>query len=1123
MFRSMPFRLYLGLGIAVLLVLIVGYVSIASMQREESEANRVTHSNKVINLVRQIRHEVSQLRGARRAYWSTGDYKYLEPWDKVRIIVPNQLDNLAELISDNATQIVNVRRLDSLVTQLLAFWIDEGKIDPAKGKEADAKMLVEEEKRLTNIYAQFEIVKGEEQRLLTLKEDEVQKFNQQTKTILYTGIGILLVIVLLLVSSILQVLRSRYKAGLKLESNLAEMERLNQVAYDKNWTLEGFGYVNNRIQGVESTQLLAEKIIHALVEYLELPAGVIYFFDEKSKELSMVADVSAGSSSAKKFKLGEGIVGNAALSKTPSLVKHIPPSYWRVDTGLGEISGNGQIMCVPLWVNGKLKGLIELGCFDNFNSLQQSLLNNIGDVLAIAINSAKSRDKIDQLLQELQEQQEELQQTNDELSQQTEELQASEEELRAQENELKQINIELNERNRIIEEARKNLTLKAKELEESSQYKSEFLANMSHELRTPLNSILILAKLMSDNNEGNLTKKQVEYATIIGKLGKDLLTLINNILDLSKIEAGKIELEIEDVPLHEIKLDLEQLFKVVASEKKVNLVIEIAKNAPKTIRSDRQKLEQVLKNLMSNAFKFTPPGGIITVSFGNKNRFQKDLLEISVSDTGIGISDDKQQLIFEAFRQADGSTSRKYGGTGLGLSISKELVKLLGGRLEVFSAEGKGSTFTVILPHSFAQQASNEIPVEVALLKAYEASEHSQLADDKANIGPDDKVMLIIEDDINFATITRDFARDKGYKVIVALQGDIGFLYAKQFKPNAIILDIQLPVMDGWTLLKKFKADPELKDIPIHIISAFDDNRLKHAGVLAYLKKPVDLEGLEQAFGLIAKHIDAEVKRILIVSKNHFQEEELHHLFLAKDHKVEFRQVQTLDTAIDAITSQRYDCAIVNVGHGIDISAAQKLSEQLHNLHFPMIIYLDEDINTDEEIQLRKISDVIVRHSGTAHNRLIDELELFLYKMQESGKNTTVLQQPVVANASLHQKKILLVDDDMRNVFALSAVLEANQMQVAIASDGKESLEQLKMHNDIDLVLMDIMMPEMDGYEAMKRIRNDMKLSLPIIAVTAKAMVGDREKCIAAGASDYITKPLDMNKLLSLMRVWLTK
>jgi signal transduction histidine kinase/DNA-binding response OmpR family regulator len=1120
----MPFKLYLGLGIAVLLVLIVGYVSITSMQREEKEAKLVTHSNKVINLVRQIRHELSQLKSARRLYWATGNYHYMEPWEKVSTTIPTQLDQLAEMVSDDAVQTRNVQRLDAQISHVLTYWAHEGKVDLNAGKEAEVRLLVEEEKRLDDVYTQFELTKGEEQRILLMRENEVIQYNRQTRTILYVGVAILLLVVLLLVNSILQVLRSRYKAGKTLQSNLDEMAKLNQVAYDKNWTLEGFSYVNNRIQWVESTQVLADKIIHALVEYLEVPAGAIYFFKEEEQELEMVAAVSVGRASIKKFKLGEGIVGNAAMQKMPSLIKHIPPSYWRVVTGLGEITGNGQIMCVPLWVNGELKGLIELGCFDSFTPLQQTLLNNIGDMLGTAINSAQARDKIETLLQEVQEQQEELQQANDELSRQTEELLASEEELRAQENELKQVNIELNERNNLIEEARKNLSVKAKELEASSRYKSEFLANMSHELRTPLNSILILAKLMSDNKDGNLTNKQVEYATIIGKSGKDLLALINNILDLSKIEAGKIELEIEDVILEDVKSDLEQLFKVVASEKKVQLSIEMAKTAPKQIRSDKQKLEQVLKNLLSNAFKFTPAGGSISVAIGNKNQFQKDWLEISVSDTGIGISDDKQQLIFEAFQQADGSTSRKYGGTGLGLSISKELVRLLGGKIEVFSEEGKGSTFTLTLPRVFEMKNEEKVPEEVALLKAYEASEESQLEDDKANIGHDDKVMLIIEDDVNFATITRDFARAKGYKVIMALRGDIGFLYAKQFKPTAIILDIQLPVMDGWTLLKKFKANAELKDIPVHIISAFDDNRLKHAGVLAYLKKPVDMEGLEQAFGLISKHIDADEKKILIVSDNHFHEEELEHLFKEKDHQVSFEQVRSIQSAAEKIAVSKYDCVIVNVEQNIDIHAAQQMSEQLHNKELPLIIYLDEDISSEEELQLRKISDVIVRHSGTANSRLIDELELFLYKMHElDHKTTPAAHTSVAANVSLQQKKILVVDDDMRNVFALSAVLESNQMEVVIASDGKESLDQLKKHKDIDLVLMDIMMPEMDGYEAMKLIRNDLKLTLPIIAVTAKAMVGDREKCIAAGASDYIAKPLDMQKLLSLMRVWLTK
>lgn len=1134
MFRSLPFKLYAGLTLAVLLVLIVGFVSINAIQREDEQAELVKHTNKVINRVRQVRYELFQLRGARRAYWATGNARYMNEWSKEVVIIPNRIKDLEELVTDNPVQVINVRGLDSLVSQLLDYWSSEGKIVSLQQKEVFAGIVAKEETILSKLYAQFETVKLEEQRLLSIREKEAADYNKRTRTIIYWGIGILLVVVLLLINSILQVLKSKYKAGIKLQNNLAEMERVNQLAHDKNWILEGVSYINNRIQGVESTTILADKMINALVEYLELPAGVIYFFDTKEAQLFTVASVSVGASSKKVYKTGEGIVGNAALSKTPVLIKDIPPSYWKVESALGEITGNGEIMCIPLWENGKLKGLIELGCFGSFTNLQQSLLNSVGDVLAVAINSYQSRDKIDMLLEELQEQQEELQQTNEELSRQAEELQASEEELKAQEQELKQINIELQERNAIIENARHTLAGKAKELEAASLYKSEFLANMSHELRTPLNSILILAKLMADNNKKNLTEKQVEYAKIIGKSGKDLLNLINDILDLSKIEAGKIELSIQPVTLAEIVTDIRELFTVVAAEKKVNFNINLATDAPAVIDTDKQRIEQVIKNLLSNAFKFTPKDGNISLLFSNKNKFSEKILAISVSDTGIGISEEKQQLIFEAFQQADGTTSRKYGGTGLGLSISKELVKLLGGRIEVFSEEGRGSTFTVLLPYKYGEADTYVLSdsEDIAMVQRQEVSSmHNSITDDRESIRPGDKVILIIEDDVNFATITRDIAREKGYKTIVALQGDEGLLYAKRYRPAAIILDMQLPVMDGWTLLKKFKADTLLKNVPVHIISAFDDNRLEHAGVLAYLKKPINAEALEKAFATLQHHIEAELKRVLIVSGVHFDDHDLYQMFQEKNHRVVFDQAYTIIETAEKLKKGRYDCIIINIGNTIGIHETRQIRQLAHDPELPVIICLDKDITTEDEMQLKKVSNVIVQHAATANSRLIDELELFLYKMRKEGTGQGIADAPgvipvpiMINDTVLVNKKVLLVDDDMRNVFALSAILESGHMNVIAASDGKEALTLLQDHTDIDIVLMDIMMPEMDGYEAMERIRKDLKLlKIPIIAVTAKAMTGDRDKCIAAGASDYITKPIDMKKLFSVMRVWLTK
>lgn len=1138
MIRSLPLRLYSGLGIAVLLVFLVGFITIDSLDKQAKEAELVRHTHRAISHVRDVRFSIMQIRGGRRSYWVTGQPHDMDAYEKGVTFIPNRLIELREFVKDNASQVMNVIKLDSLITDLMRYWRTDGVVTPNMPTEAFKNIVLQEEKRMEQIYKQLEKVKILEEDLLVKREAVVAGYNDRTKLILYVGISVLMIVVLLLINAVIQTLKSRYKAGLRLQSTLEETERASKMAQEKNWVLEGMSYINNRLQVVDSSSELANRIITALVQYLEVPAGVIYFIDQKNEKLVTAASVAVSGSSRKTFVIGEGIVGNAANAKTVSIIKNIPPDYWKVDSSLGQVTGNGEIACVPLWMNDELKGLIELGCFSNFSELQISLLKSCSDILSAAINSYQSRDKINQLLDELQEQkealleqQEELRQTNDELSRQAEELQASEEELKTQEEELKQINLELKERNEAIENARQALTLKAKELENTSRYKSEFLANMSHELRTPLNSVLILAKLLADNNTQNLNTKQIEYANIIYKSGNDLLQLINDILDLSKIESGKVDLMIEDVSIESISSDISQLFSVVAADKQINFTIEAGAGIPTTIQTDKQRLLQVIKNLLSNAFKFTPAEGRISLGFHVDANTSDPKLAISVTDTGIGISPDKQQLIFEAFQQADGSTSRKYGGTGLGLSISRELMKLLGGNIEVKSEMNKGSVFTLLLPFAYTSTAPvrteiavDDVVLQELILPFENIREQSTVADDRAQLKAGEKLMLIIEDDVNFATIIRDYARHKGYQVVIALEGDEGLYYARRYKPNAIILDIQLPVMDGWTILKHIRADENLRNIPVHIISAFDDNRLQNADIMAYLKKPIDAESLEKAFGMLGEHIRKGLKQVLIISAVHFEEHDLHQLASEKDYKLHFEQVTTVSDAADLIGKNPYDCIIIHIGGVIQLEEAKHISTHLADKKLPIIIHLDEEISTADEMHFRKISGIIIRSAVTANNRLLDELELFLHKMQDVDAKIEGKPLSTVNDSTLVHKKILVVDDDMRNVFALSAVLESNKMQVLAASDGRESLEQLKKYPDTDLVLMDIMMPEMDGYEAMQRIRKELKMvDLPIIALTAKAMAGDRDKCIAAGASDYITKPVDMQKLLSLMRVWLTK
>lgn len=1136
--KSLPFKLYAGLGLAIAIVVFYSIFILMALQKQVEQSNLVKKDISLLQNLRDIRYNISQMRASRRIYWLTKNEPSLNSYHEGKAIVPNRMFEFKNEVISNQSLSENFSLLEKEILSLFTFWENRGKMSVDLSKEKVTELTIEEEKMLTTIFNLFDTIKAIANKELAYNENQLLTSNIQTKQIVIIGISLLMLVVLILVNAVVATLKSRIRAGFKLQNSLAEMEKINFEAAENNWVLQGVHTINQNIQSATDTNDLSSDIINSVVNYLELPAGAIYMYEEETKLLKMVASVSVSSSVIRSFEIGEGIVGNAAMKPKLSITKGIPLDYWKIQSALGATSGKGQIVCLPLWVGNKLKALIELGNLNEFSDKQLRLLETVSNSLATSINVRQSRLKITALLERVQEQQEEmtqqheeLRQTNEELSRQAEALIASEEELKTQEEELRQMNAELQERNNMIDNSQQALLIKANELEATSKYKSEFLANMSHELRTPLNSVLILAKLLSDNNSNNLLPKQIEYANIIHKSGSDLLNLINDILDLSKIEAGKIDLLIEDISIDSILHDLQQLFTVVAAEKGIIYAVHKDNNTPSSIKTDKQRVEQILKNLLSNAFKFTPKGGTVSINIENRDQFNRKRIGISVIDSGIGISSEKQQLIFDAFQQADGSTSRQYGGTGLGLSISKELVRLLGGEIELKSESGKGSCFTILLPHEVAIEEKIEeiVMPELDNTSLENVVNQKLIIDDRNQLDNKDRLMLIIEDDVNFATILMDFARIKGFKVIVALKGDEGLAYAYQYHPDAIILDMQLPVIDGWSILKRIKADKELKNIPVHIISAFDDNQLHTSGALAYLKKPVDKEGLEKAFENISSFLKENIKKVLIISASHFKEDLLQQLFQEKQLDISFKQVKTISDAKMSLQSDSYDCIIADIGNKVTdgINNLLELQDDIRKSEIPVIVYLDADISPADELQLKKLSSVIVRESPAVLNRLKDEMDLFLFKVSEINETNiseSANQNFDINDGTLVGKRVLLVDDDMRNVFALTNVLEIQKMIVTPASDGKESLDLLTNMPAFDLVLMDIMMPEMDGYEAIKRIREDLKMTkLPIIALTAKAMSGDREKCLAVGASDYITKPVDIQKLLSLMRVWVSK
>ncbi|MFE3868850.1 response regulator [Flavobacterium sp. LS2P90] len=732
--------------------------------------------------------------------------------------------------------------------------------------------------------------------------------------------------------------------------------------------------------------------------------------------------------------------------------------------------------------------------------------------------------------EELQMQQEELRQLNEELEQQAQNLKQQQEELQMTNEELEEQTQSLEEKNKEVEASRNDIEQKTKQLEISSKYKSEFLANMSHELRTPLNSLLILSKDLSENRKKNLDDVQVESAEIIYKSGHDLLVLINEVLDLSKIEAGKMSINIEKIALKNFTDDLLRDFTHQAEQKELKLVCRLSADLPEFIHTDAQRLNQILKNLLSNAIKFTEKGSV-TISI---DRNTATTLNISVSDTGIGISEDKQTAIFEAFQQAEGGTSRKYGGTGLGLSISRELAKLLEAEIKLSSELNQGSTFSLIIPLEIhpEQEAVSTATVKPILYTPRSKNDenylnYSTIEDDRNTIIKDDKVVLIIEDDRNFAAILLKQANKKGFKCLSAASGEDGLVLASKYKPQAIILDMGLPGIKGLQVLHELKANPAVRHIPVHIISA-NDRSLEpiREGAVEYLMKPISKDGLEEAFNRIENFVNRKIKNLLIIEDNKNARKAMKILIGNGD--VKCYEAATGKEALELYEKNNIDCIILDIGlpdmSGFDL--IQKLEDiKGHNMP-PIIVYTGKELTKEENDLLHIYAESIIIKGVKSEERLLDETALFLHR---TISNLPKSKQLIINNlhdkdAIFHSKKILLVDDDMRNVFALSKILQERGMEVIKSENGKKALETLDTHADIDMVLMDIMMPEMDGYEAMKRIRSQVKFrNLPVIALTAKAMKDDKQKCINAGANDYITKPIDIERLLSLMRVWLSK
>jgi signal transduction histidine kinase/CheY-like chemotaxis protein len=900
---------------------------------------------------------------------------------------------------------------------------------------------------------------------------------------------------------------------------------------------------------------VAQLLLSELTPLIGAQHGTFYIA-EKTEEtvLKLLAGYATDNraDTPKQFRIGQGLVGQCAKERARILATNVPKEYIRINSSLGG-AAPVSIVVLPVLFEGDVKAAIELASFGQFSDVHLAFLDQLTQSIGIVLNTIAATMRTEQLLQQSQALAEELQS-------QQQQLQTTNEELQEKAQLLAEQKTEVETKNQEVEQAKKALEEKAEQLSLTSKYKSEFLANMSHELRTPLNNLLILARMLSENTDKNLTSRQVKFAETIHTSGTDLLALISDILDLSKIESGKMDVEIGGVRFVELQDYCSKTFRHVADGKGLEFTIDLGRMlSSEVMHTDAKRLQQVLKNLLSNALKFTDHGSVyLNIDRANSGwtpghptlSRAKSVIAFTVSDTGIGIHTDKQRIIFEAFQQADGTTSRKYGGTGLGLSISRELARLLGGEIRLQSVPNVGSTFTLYLPQTYIaplqvpksealkttpvmlEQAAVVQPEEVDMilrspsLTDDELVEDLVIDDDRNILQPGDSPLLIVEDDITFARILLDMAHDRGLKALVALRGGNAISLAREFKPGAITLDINLPDIAGWTILDRLKHDAGTRHIPVHIISGDEDRRRGLAlGAMTYLEKSVPNDSLLQAFAAIEHSAQTRVKKLLVVCPDEVEREDISDVLAGPD--LEIIEAATGGEAM-AIIREHLDGIVIHLP--ADDSGSLRLVEDIQVSVSPsvppMIILSTRVMSETEELDFSHFARASVLRRARTLEDLLDQSVLLLHRdeMSLSPDQRRILQQLRETDSALIGKTVLVVDDDVRNIFALTSLLEDHKLRVMHAENGRSGIDLLRSNPNIDLVLMDIMMPGMDGYETTKAIRAIPQFrSLPIIALTAKAMKGDRAKCLEAGASDYITKPVDLEQLFSVLRVWISR
>ncbi len=1120
-------RLLTALIVPVVLLLAAGGVLGVQVNRMAEDARWVDHSDEVIGKTYEFQKEVIDQETGFRGFLVSNDRLFLEPYLKAEPL--EVLRELGVLVSDSPPQQERVNEIG----KRYALWLSE--TAPSMSGSATAvsrsrdEMLVRKG-HMDEIRAAVDDMMAVE-RNLRHERALASMSSQSTTRVEFVGLlGALAVALAFFSRRQMRAIAGTFSSALKREKDA------RTKLQGEDWIRRGHVTLAEDIRGERTVAEVAERALGFLATYVKADIGAFYAMNGGGWVRLAGFALDSAAAGPERFTMGEGLVGQTAIGKQLRRLKDVPQDYLKVRSGTGE-RRPVDLLLVPAIADDVPRAIVELGFLREAETQSVALLERVGETIAVALRSAEIRARMRDLLEEsqrqgeqLQTQQEELQVTNEELLTQSDALRQAHAQLEERKEELEVSNASLVMQRNDLARAQRLLEEKASEVERASRYKSEFLANMSHELRTPLNSSLILAKLLAANKNENLTPEQVKFATMIYDAGNDLLALINDILDISKVEAGKIDVKPTNASLARVVQDIARTMDPLARDKKLAFTTRVEDTAPPAIETDVQRLHQILKNLVSNALKFTESGEVSLVVRG-----EADHVEFVVRDTGIGIASDQQETVFEAFRQADGTSNRRFGGTGLGLSISRNLARILGGALTVESTLGVGSTFTLILPRVHVPPAatagdsgrvssSGTPPPSATRVLDHPVADDRDLS---GSNGAKGRTVLVIEDDDAFAEILLDLAHELDFQCLVARSADEGVELAFSRMPNAILLDVKLPDHSGLSVLDRLKRSPLTRHIPVHVMSVGDyAEEALSMGATGYVLKPVQREAIVAAFRKLEDQFSRRVRRVLVVEDDARQRESVASLLEAND--VEIVGVSSVSEALEQLRTTTFDCVVTDLslpdGSGDDLLETMA-GNDAYSLP-PVIVYTGRSLSPDDEQRLRRYSSSIIVKGARSPERLLDEVTLFLHRVESElpAHQRNMLRRALDREAVFEGRMILVAEDDVRNIFALTSILEPKGAKLLIARNGREAIETLEKTPGIELVLMDIMMPEMDGLSAMREIRKRASWAkLPIIALTAKAMRDDQDRCLKAGANDYISKPLDVEMLLSLMRVWMPK